>query len=137
MFRVTNHAHLNRHSINLVDITATYHPVVAGTKPLVIPTVVVDGSNHHRQWPGVSPGIIQYSIIDLRRMEGCVGLAEWEDWEICWYDLHGESKPVRLHVSKMVSLLSYTMFKVTAINSSVNLRKRPHCCHIKLLLELV
>ena len=99
---LTKHAHLNRGSVNSVDIGATYQPEIVGMYPLVIPPVVVDGSNYIRRWPGVNPGIILYSFIDLGRMEGWVGLAARGCREICWYDLHGESNSGCSHGSTLV-----------------------------------
>ena len=62
---------------------ATYRPRIVGTWPSAIPAVVVDGSNPHRRWPGVSSRIILYSFIDLVMMEGWFGLAARGDREIC------------------------------------------------------
>ena len=47
--KLTNYAHLNRGSVNVVDIYATYRPGIVGTKPSVIPPVVADESNPHRR----------------------------------------------------------------------------------------
>ena len=103
--KLTNYAHLNRGSVNVVDIYATYRPGIVGTKPSVIPPVVADGSNPHRRWPRVSPGIVRYSFTDLGRMEGWVGLAARGGREIWWYDLHGnpERTPERTLVTSMVA----------------------------------
>ena len=35
-------------------------------------------------------GIIRYSFVDPGGMEDWVGLAMRGDWEIYWYDLHGD-----------------------------------------------
>ena len=45
----TNYVYLNRGSIKLVDVSATYRPGTAGTHPLVIPLVVANGSNSNRR----------------------------------------------------------------------------------------
>ena len=52
--------------------------------------MVADGGNLHYWWPRVSLCIIQCSFPNLGRMKGWVGLAEQEDLEVCWYDLHRE-----------------------------------------------
>ena len=47
--QLTNYAHMNRGSVNLVDMCATYRPGIVGIQPSVIPPVVVNGSNPHRR----------------------------------------------------------------------------------------
>ena len=63
----TNYGHLNRGSINSVDMGATYRPGIVGTYPSVIPPAVVDGSVDD---PGVCSSIIRYPFTNLGRMEG-------------------------------------------------------------------
>ena len=71
------------------------------------PLVVVDGNNPHFQWPGVSPGIIRYSFMDLGIMEGWVGRATREYMEIFWYGLHVEWNTGFLYGSTLVYPLCY------------------------------
>ena len=87
---------------------ATYRPGIVGTWPSVIPPVMVDGSNSHRGWPGVSPGIIRYSFTDLGGMDGWVGIALRGGREIYWYGIHGVSNTGRWHGSTMVNPLCYS-----------------------------
>ena len=83
--------HLNQGSVNSVDMGATYQPGIVGTWPSVIPPVVVDRSNPHRQWwPGVGPGTIRYLFNDLGRM------AAWEGREICRYDTGNRTGVARM-----------------------------------------
>ena len=70
---------MNPDSIERVNSGATYWPGIVGTSPLVIPSVVVNGSNPHHWWQGVSPSISRYSFTGLERMEDWVGLAMQED----------------------------------------------------------
>ena len=88
-----HYAHLNRDSVSLVDMGVTYRAGIVATYLSAIPPVVVNGSNHHRRWSRVSPGITRYAFANLGRKEGWVGLATRGGREICWYDLHGESNP--------------------------------------------
>ena len=92
-FILTNYVHLNRGSVNLVDMCATYRPRIVSSQPSAILPLVVDGSNSHCPWPRVSPSIVQYSLNDLGRMEDWVGLAARGGREIWWYNLYGESNP--------------------------------------------
>ena len=58
---------------------------------MVILPVVADENNPHGRWPGVSLGIIKYSLTNLERMEDWVCLAAREYKKIWWCDLHGKS----------------------------------------------
>ena len=62
----------------------SWHGCISTGRGLVIPPVVVDDrSSLYHRWPSVRPGIIQYSITSLGRMEGWVGLAARGGTEIC------------------------------------------------------
>ena len=82
---------MNRGSVERVNSCANFPPGIVGTEPSVIPPVMDWGNGHHR-WHGVGAGIIRYSFTDIAMMEGWVGLAVQGDREICWCDLHEESK---------------------------------------------
>ena len=84
---ITNYEHLNRGSVNLVDMGATYWPMRLSRR------------SYHHWWSmgAMTQGYPRYSFTHLGRMEGWIGLTAWGGWEICWYDLHGESNPGCLH----------------------------------------
>ena len=105
---LSNYAHVNQGSINLVIMCATYQPGIVGTQPSVIQPVVVNGSNLHHRCPRVSPSIIWNSFTDFSRMEDWVGLAARGGRKICWYYLQGESNLGSLHNSTMVHPLCYS-----------------------------
>lgn len=71
-----------------------YHTWTTYTTVGHIRLVVVDGSNPHSRWLGVSPGIIRCSFTDLGSMEDWAGLTTRGYRGIYWYN-HGESNPGR------------------------------------------
>ena len=75
--------------------------------------VVGDGSSPYRQWPDVTPDIIQYSFDGLQRMDDRGSLATQGRGEICWYVIQGEWNWVLSHGSTTGYLLWHMEFCCT------------------------